>query len=126
MSMTSTSIGPNELSSYLQANNQYFLNRWSRVRQKLGHLTHREHEVLRLLGLGLDNRQIAKTLEVTERTSRLHVSSILEKLGLESRLQAGLVYAEHAARRELRGKSDVPPGWTPDDAEATPSGSPQR
>lgn len=53
-------------------------------------LTPRELEVLTLMAEGSSNRQIAKTLVVSERTARTHVSAILAKLGLVSRTQAAL------------------------------------
>lgn len=53
-------------------------------------LTPREHTVLRLLGWGYDNRAIARELEISERTVKRYVTAILAKLGLRSRLQAGL------------------------------------
>jgi len=55
-----------------------------------GSLTSRELDVLRLLGAGYANKAIAAELEITERTTRAHVSSILAKLGLSSRTQAAL------------------------------------
>lgn len=51
-------------------------------------LSAREIEVLRLLVSGRRNREIAGTLEITEGTVKLHVSSILEKLGAEDRTEA--------------------------------------
>jgi DNA-binding NarL/FixJ family response regulator len=53
-------------------------------------LTPREVTVFRLLGLGYGNRSIARELGLSERTVKRHVTSILAKLRLESRLQAGL------------------------------------
>ncbi len=53
-------------------------------------LSPRELAVFELLGLGYDNRTLARTLQVSERTAKRHVTAILTKLGLESRLQAGL------------------------------------
>jgi DNA-binding NarL/FixJ family response regulator len=53
-------------------------------------LTARELEVLRLLAEGRANKQIAAALSLSERTARTHVSSILAKLGLNSRTQAAL------------------------------------
>ena len=53
-------------------------------------LTSRELDVLRLLGAGATNKQIAATLHITERTARTHVSNILAKIGLHSRTQAAL------------------------------------
>jgi DNA-binding NarL/FixJ family response regulator len=56
-------------------------------------LTARELEVLRHVGAGEANKQIAAALSISERTARAHVSSILGKLGLSSRTQAA-VWAE--------------------------------
>ena len=57
-------------------------------------LTERETDVLRLLGRGLSNQEIADELIISERTVKTHVSNILAKLGLQSRTQAAL----HAVR----------------------------
>jgi len=46
--------------------------------------------VLTLIAGGRTNRQIARQLNVTERTARTHVSNILAKLQLTSRTQAAL------------------------------------
>jgi DNA-binding NarL/FixJ family response regulator len=53
-------------------------------------LTERETEVLKLLARGKANKQIAGTLFVSEKTIKAHVSSILKKLGVQSRTQAAL------------------------------------
>jgi DNA-binding NarL/FixJ family response regulator len=44
--------------------------------------------VLRLLGLGLTNPELAERLQVSRKTASHHVSSILTKLGLSNRAQA--------------------------------------
>lgn len=51
-------------------------------------LTPREWEVLELLREGLTNAQIARRLSITEGGVKFHVSSILDKLGVESRREA--------------------------------------
>ncbi len=51
-------------------------------------LSMRELEVLRLLVAGRRNREIAGTLDITEGTVKLHVSSILGKLGASDRTEA--------------------------------------
>jgi DNA-binding NarL/FixJ family response regulator len=53
-------------------------------------LTDRETEVLKLLARGKANKQIAGNLYVSEKTVKAHVSSILMKLGVQSRTQAAL------------------------------------
>ena len=50
-------------------------------------LTERERDVLRLMVDGLNNPQIAETLNVSRSTVKTHVSHILEKLGASSRLE---------------------------------------
>src|ERR1051326_9034592 len=53
-------------------------------------LTEREREVLQLVAVGKANKDIAAELNISERTARTHVSSILTKLRLTSRTQAAL------------------------------------
>lgn len=53
-------------------------------------LTERETEVLRLLGQGQSNREIAGSLHLKEETVKTHVSKILSKLGVRSRTQAAI------------------------------------
>ena len=55
-------------------------------------LTDRELEVLKLVARGLNNRDIAKELYISENTVKNHVRNILEKLQLHSRMEA-VVYA---------------------------------
>lgn len=55
-------------------------------------LTPRELEVLRLIGEGLTNQEIADTLFIGIKTVKTHVSNILSKLGVQDRTQAA-VYA---------------------------------
>jgi DNA-binding NarL/FixJ family response regulator len=55
-------------------------------------LTERELEVLRLVAKGLNNREVAKELFISENTVKNHVRNILEKLQLHSRMEA-VMYA---------------------------------
>ncbi|WP_457030575.1 response regulator [Kitasatospora sp. P5_F3] len=54
-------------------------------------LTPREREVLACLGGGLSNGEIAERLEMAEATTKTHVSRILAKLELRSRVQAAIL-----------------------------------
>jgi DNA-binding NarL/FixJ family response regulator len=58
-------------------------------------LTPAELRVLKLLTRGLSNRQLATELRVSERTITTHIRHILDKLGMENRVQAALYACEH-------------------------------
>ena len=58
--------------------------------QRLG-LTPREAEVLTLVAAGRTNRQIGDELFVSVKTASVHVSNILRKLGVNSRVDAAAV-----------------------------------
>lgn len=53
-------------------------------------LTERELEVLRLVGQGSSNRDIAQSLYISEKTAKNHLTHIFEKLGVSDRTQAAL------------------------------------
>jgi NarL family two-component system response regulator LiaR len=53
-------------------------------------LTLRERDVIRLVGQGQSNREIAEALVISEKTAKAHVSNILGKLGLEDRTQMAI------------------------------------
>jgi DNA-binding NarL/FixJ family response regulator len=64
-------------------------------------LTDREMEVLKLVAQGLNNRDIAKELFISENTVKNHIRNILEKLHLHSRMEA-VVYAVREKLLEIK------------------------
>jgi DNA-binding NarL/FixJ family response regulator len=59
-------------------------------RTSLVELTPREHEVLTCITRGNNNRDIAHQLGIAEKTVRIHVSSVLDKMGVRDRTQAAI------------------------------------
>jgi DNA-binding NarL/FixJ family response regulator len=55
--------------------------------RELAVITDREREVLRLVGLGMTNAEIAATLYITVGTARTHVARLLAKLGARDRVR---------------------------------------
>lgn len=68
----------------------------------LAELTERERSVLEQIALGRSNKQIGRTLNLTEGTVKGYVSSILSKLGLEDRTQAALFAVRHGVVDNVR------------------------
>jgi DNA-binding CsgD family transcriptional regulator len=66
---------------------------------ELAALTKRELQVLARVAAGDTNREIAERLYISERTVGVHVSHILDKLQLRSRVQASAVYQRNQTQR---------------------------
>lgn len=64
-------------------------------------LTEREHEILQLLSDGLQNKEIARTLAITENTVETHLRHMYAKLDVGNRTQA--------SRRYLQGQEPSKP-----------------
>jgi len=58
-------------------------------------LTEREAQILRLVSAGKSNKMIARTLDITEGTVKVHVKNLLKKLNLRSRVEAAVWAVEH-------------------------------
>jgi two-component system response regulator DevR len=65
------------------------------VAPELAELTEQERKLLALIAEGMTNRQIGSTLHLAEKTVKNYVSSMLAKLGLESRTQAAIFSLKH-------------------------------
>ncbi len=61
-------------------------------------LTPRESEILALLAEGQSNKVIARNLGISDGTVKLHVKSILRKLGVHSRVEAAVIAVEQGMR----------------------------
>src|SRR4030066_207303 len=74
----------------------------------LAELTPREIEILRHVAEGESNKAIGRALDITDGTVKLHVKSILRKLGLRSRVEAAVLAGEHGRGRKKAG-AGLPP-----------------
>jgi len=68
-------------------------------------LTPRENEILSHLAEGQSNKVIARNLGISDGTVKLHVKSILRKLGVHSRVEAAVIAVEEGLRTNRRGQS---------------------
>lgn len=66
----------------------------------LSDLTPREQEILSHIAEGQSNKVIARALEITDGTVKLHVKSILRKLGVHSRVEAAVIAVENGMGRK--------------------------
>jgi two-component system nitrate/nitrite response regulator NarL len=69
----------------------------------LAELTPRELEILRHVAEGESNKTIGRALDITDGTVKLHVKSILRKLGMRSRVEAAVLAVEHGLGRKTGG-----------------------
>jgi len=69
-------------------------------------LTPRESEILALLAEGQSNKVIARNLGISDGTVKLHVKSILRKLGVHSRVEAAVIAVEQGMRTGRNSDSD--------------------
>jgi len=72
----------------------------SRRRSQPVDLTPREREILQLVGQGLANKQIARRLDITERTVKSHMTHVFQRIGVTDRVQAALWARQHLPPRQ--------------------------
>ncbi len=83
-------VGQGLMQRFLAATHQRFAN-GNAVSSWRATLTAREQETAELIAKGASNKEIARQLDITERTVKAHVSAMLGKLGARDRLQLSLV-----------------------------------
>jgi DNA-binding CsgD family transcriptional regulator len=66
-------------------------------------LTDREREVLKMVTLGMSNKQIGAKLFISEKTVKTHANHIFHKLGVTNRLQATLAFQSYQRARRAGG-----------------------
>jgi len=64
--------------------------------------TPRERELMMLIARGLQNKNIAYELKISENTVRAHIGNIMRKFRLHNRTQIAIIFALQAAPRSLR------------------------
>lgn len=75
----------------------------SKKHEGLSNLTPRENEILVHIAEGQSNKVIARELDITDGTVKLHVKSILRKLSVHSRVEAAVIAVESGMHK--KGKS---------------------
>lgn len=64
--------------------------------------TPRERELMSLIARGLQNKNIAHELNISENTVRAHIGNIMRKYGLRNRTQIAIIFAVQASAPSLR------------------------
>lgn len=62
----------------------------AKTSSELNNLTNREYEILSLIAKGMSNKVIARELNISDGTVKVHVKHLLKKLGLRSRVEAAV------------------------------------
>jgi DNA-binding NarL/FixJ family response regulator len=84
------------------------LRKSQKTEARLSSLSPQERRVLDLIAQGRSNRQIAEEIFLAEKTVKNYVSSLLSKLGMQRRTEAGVYAAILAERRSMNPKAALP------------------
>lgn len=68
-------------------------------------LTDRERQVLGLMALGAQNKEIARALSISQHTVKVHVHNVFDKLALRNRRQAAAYAVQTGLVQEVRGRA---------------------
>ncbi len=88
-----TYIQPNMTGELVKEFNRVTL--YEQDKSIVNNLTNREVEVLKLIAEGMINKEIAKTLYISEKTVKNHISNIFKKLDVNDRTQAAIYAFKH-------------------------------
>ena len=84
-------MGPDLLKRLIEVSTSLAGNQAEQINQHLSLLTKREKQVAAEAAKGLSNKEIARILDITERTVKAHLSSAFERLGAKDRLHLALM-----------------------------------
>lgn len=87
-------VHPNIAASLVKESNDRYINEKTNMK-----LTKREYEVLTLIAEGLNNREIANNLYISEKTVKNHVSNIFKKINVNDRTQAAIYAYKHNIKK---------------------------
>jgi DNA-binding CsgD family transcriptional regulator len=90
--------------------------------------TPRERELMTLIARGLQNKNIAYELKISENTVRAHIGNIMRKYRLHNRTQIAIAFALHTAPSSLRrdlAKTELYPAATKPAQALAPNPPPQ-
>jgi DNA-binding NarL/FixJ family response regulator len=73
------------------------------------HLTNRERQIALLVGDGCSNKDIARRLDLSEGTVKIHLHHIFQKLGVTTRAGLNDVISQYRDRLERTGVTPAPP-----------------
>ena len=84
-------LGQDLLKRLIEVSTNLAGNQAEQVEQHLSALSKREKQVAKEAAKGLSNKEIARILNITERTVKAHLSSTFERLGVKDRLHLALI-----------------------------------
>lgn len=97
-------LGPQLLQHLIEASTRLTANRPEAVTALLEQLTHREREVALEAAKGLSNKEIARKLNITERTVKAHLAAVFVRLEIKDRLQLALMLNQKTQPQDMNAK----------------------
>ncbi|PKO25545.1 MAG: helix-turn-helix transcriptional regulator [Betaproteobacteria bacterium HGW-Betaproteobacteria-8] len=92
-------LGRDLLQQLINVSTNLVSNQADQVADALSKLTQRERDVAVEAAKGLSNKEIARILNITERTVKAHISACFERLQVKDRLQLALILNDKSSRQ---------------------------